>query len=311
VVAGRAELTDFAAAVLNPSTIHRLVHVWIGAYILSAFFVMSIAAFYLLRGRHVEAARKSFGAALTVGLVASVLALFSGHGHARNVARYQPAKLAAMEGHFVTGNEGAPLHAFGIPDARAGTVTGLAVPGGLSFLVHGNFTTPVAGLDQFPRQDWPPVGITFQAFHAMVGLGGLFIALTALAMVWRWRGKLYETRWLLWVFVFAVPLPFVANQVGWVTAEVGRQPWVVYGHLRTADALSKSVVAGQVLGSIIMFVVIYALLFAVWVFVLDRKIRQGPDDLAVAPLTPSGVGVRDIAGLRAGTGGASLTEEKD
>jgi cytochrome d ubiquinol oxidase subunit I len=307
---GRAELTDFMAAVLNPSTVHRLVHVWIGAYIVAAFFVMSIAAYYILKGRHLDAAKKSFRIALWMGLVASLLAPLSGDFHAKVVAKHQPAKLAAMEGHFVTGMGPTPMYLGGFPDAESKSVKGgIAIPGLLSFLVHGDFKTPVTGLDKFPPSDWPPVGATFQTFHAMVALGMLFILMTAVALFLDWRGKLFENRRLLWMFVFVVPLPFIANQLGWCAAEIGRQPWVVYGLLRTSDALSKSVVAGQVLGSIIMFVLIYALLFAVWLFVLDRKIKQGPDDLAVAPLTPSGVGLRDIAGLRAGTGDASLTEE--
>ena len=307
----RAEVTDFWAVVFNPSTMDRLVHVWIGAYLVAAFFVMSISAYYILKGRHLTAARKCFAVALPVGLVAALLAPLSGHSSARVVAQHQPAKLAAMEGHFVTGNGGAPLHLVGWPDTETRTVkAGVAVPGMLSFLVHNDMTKPVTGLDQIPRDQWPPVAATFATFHGMVALGGLFIVLTVLAMFLHWRGKLFETRWLLWVFVFAVPLPFLANQLGWVAAEVGRQPWVVYGLLRTGDAISKSVTAGQVLGSIIMFGAIYLLLFAVWLFVLDHKIKVGPDDLAAAPHTPSGVNVMDVAGLRAGTGDATLSDDR-
>ena len=138
-----------------------------------------------------------------------------------------------------------------------------------------------------------------------------FVALTVTGLFFLWRGTLFEKRWLLRVFVLAVPLPYAANQLGWVTAEVGRQPWVVYGLLRTSDALSKAVVAGQVLGSIIMFIVIYALLFAVWVFVLDSKIKHGPDEVVIPPTTITHGGLFGIAGLRAGTGGASLTETDD
>lgn len=275
---GRAELTDFVAAVLNPSTVHRLLHVWIGAYILAAFFVMGVSAYYLLKGRHLEAATKSFRLALAVGLVSSVLALVSGDGHGRNVAQYQPAKLAAMEGHFVTGSGPTPMYVIGFPDVESQTVkAAIKLPGLLSFLVHRNFQTPVTGLDQFPRSDWPPVAATFLTFHAMVGLGMLFIGMTVLATVLLWRGRLFEQRWLLWAFVWAVPLPFLANQLGWCAAEIGRQPWAVYGLLRTGDALSKSVTAGQVLGSIVGFGVLYALLFALWLYVLLDKIRQGPE----------------------------------
>jgi cytochrome d ubiquinol oxidase subunit I len=305
----RAEITDFWAMVFNPSSVHRLVHVWIGSYILGGFFVMSIAAYYLLRNRHVEFARKSFRSALTIATLASLAALVSGDLQSRNVAKTQPAKLAAMEGHFVTGDAGTPMYLWGFPDEQAQRVAGgVAVPGLLSLMVHGDATKPVTGLDQFPRSDWPPVALTFHTFHAMVWLGVLFIALTLVAQLFRWRGTLFEKRWLLWTFVLAVPLPFAANQLGWVAAEVGRQPWVVYGLLRTNDALSKAVVAHQVLGSIIMFTVIYALLFAVWLFILDSKIKHGPDETTPAPESTTPDALLKIAGQRAGTGGESLTE---
>ena len=220
--------------------------------------------------------------------------------------------LFRSEAVFETGTGPTPLYLFGFPNASEQQVNyGIAVPGLLSFLAYGDFHTPVAGLDKIPRPDWPPVAATFYTFHLMVWLGGLFVVLTLVGLWFLWRGTLFEKRWLLWTFVLAVPLPFAANQLGWVAAEVGRQPWVVYGLLRTSDALSKAVVASQVLGSIIMFIVIYAMLFAVWVFVLDSKIKQGPDETeAVHPTATSGT-IFGVAGLRAGTGGASLTGTND
>ncbi|HEY5909934.1 MAG TPA: cytochrome ubiquinol oxidase subunit I [Verrucomicrobiae bacterium] len=305
--AARAEITDFWAMVFNPSTVHRLLHVLIGSYLLAAFFVMSISAWYILKGRSVDFARKSFTAALVLGTIMSLAALAQGDLQAKKLAQTQPAKLAAMEALFKTGTGSTPLYIFGSPDESEQRVThGLAIPGLLSFLVYNNFRQPVAGLDQIPRQDWPPVGLSFQSFHIMVGLGILFIALTLVGSVLRWRGTLFEKRWLLWVFVVCIPLPYLANQLGWVTAEVGRQPWIVYGLLRTSDALSKAVVASQTLGSIVMFILIYALLFAVWLVVLHDKIRHGPD----AVITPAGTtahGLAELAGLRAGTGAGSLT----
>jgi cytochrome d ubiquinol oxidase subunit I len=304
----RAEITDFWAMVFNPSSMHRLVHTLIGAYLLAGFFVMSISAFYLLKGRYRDFAGKSFTVALIVAAVMSLAAVVSGDLQGKKVAVTQPAKLAAMEAHFETGTGPAPLHLFGIPDETQQRVKyPVSIPGLLSFVVHGNFRDPVNGLDRIPREDWPPVALTFYSFHTMVALGLFFILLTLVGAYYRWRGTLFEKRWLLWVFVFAVPLPYIANQAGWVAAEVGRQPWVVYGLLRTSDALSKSVVAGQVLGSIIMFVSIYALLFAVWLFVLDQKIRQGPEELAAPPTAVPG-GVLAAAAQRTGAGGESLTE---
>jgi cytochrome d ubiquinol oxidase subunit I len=308
----RAEITDFWEMVFNPSSVQRLTHVVIGAYILATFFVMSIAAYYVLRGRHLDFAKRSFSMALIVGAVMSLAALVSGDLQGKKVAVTQPAKLAAMEAHFKTVPGPASLYLFGVPDERNQRVRhAIAVPGLLSFLVHGNFSDPVNGLDKIPHKNWPPVAWTFWSFHIMVWLGALFIVITMVASVLRWRGTLFEKRWLLWAFVFAVPLPYIANQVGWITAEVGRQPWVVYGLLRTSDALSKAVVAQQVLGSIIMFILVYALLFAVWVFVLDSKIKQGPDEIESVPSKTTTGAILHVAGHRAGMGGASLTETDD
>jgi cytochrome d ubiquinol oxidase subunit I len=305
----RAEITDFWAMVFNPSSVHRLVHVWIGCYILAGFFVMSISAYYLLRGRHMDFARKSFLSALTIATLGSLAAPISGDLQARMVARHQPAKLAAMESHFHTDGP-APMYLWGWPDENQQRVKGgVAVPGLLSWLVHGDASQAVTGLDQFPRQDWPPVAVTFWSFRGMVWLGLLFIALTGVAMWYRWRGTLFEQRWLLWIFVWAVPLPYLANQLGWVAAEVGRQPWVVYGLLRTSDALSKSVVANQVLGSIVMFLLIYVLLFAVFLYILNDKIQHGPEEVTGPPDKTSAADLLKLAAERSGAGGKSLTED--
>ncbi|MBN2491249.1 MAG: cytochrome ubiquinol oxidase subunit I, partial [Planctomycetes bacterium] len=185
----RAEITDFWAMVLNPSTVQRLLHVWIGCFLMGAFFIMSISAWYVLRRRHEEFARRSFRGALLFGTVAALAALGSGHFQADNVARTQPAKLAAFEGHYRTGP--ADLSLLGLPNEHAERVDlNLAIPGGLSFLLHGDFTTPVAGLDRFRPEDRPPVAVTFQAYHLMVGLGMFFIAVTWLAVFFQWRGTL-------------------------------------------------------------------------------------------------------------------------
>ncbi len=310
-LSARAEITGFWQMVFNPSSVHRLLHVLIGSYILAAFFVMSISGYYILRGRHLEFAKKSFTSALVLATVMSLLALIQGDMQAKKVAVTQPSKLAAMEAHFDSGTNAAPLYVFGLPDEKERRVEhAFAIPGMLSMLVHGNFHQPVTGLDQIPRRDWPPVALTFHAFHIMVGLGFLFILLTAIGCYYRWRGTLFEKRWLMLVFVLAIPLPYAANQLGWVTAEVGRQPWIVYGLLRTSDGLSRAVVPGQTLGSIIMFVLIYTLLFAVWVHVLNDKIRHGPEPMIAPGTTPAGA-LADVAALRAGTGGSSLTMPGD
>ena len=279
----RAEITDFWSVVFNPSAMERLVHVLIGALIVGSFFILSVSAYYLLKERHVDFARRSFVPALFVGAAASLAIVVSGDSQAVMVARHQPAKLAAMEGVYDTGEGATAIHVFGIPDSEARVVRyGLAIPGMLTLLVHRDLSTPVAGLDQF-EPDVPPVGIPFQSFHIMVGLGAYFIALTLYGLWCYRRGTLFGKRWLLWVFVFSVGLPFIANQLGWVAAEVGRQPWIVYNLLRTSDAVSQNLTGAHVGGSIAMFGILYLLLFAVWIFVLNDKIQKGP-----APATVSG-----------------------
>ncbi len=300
VASPRAEITSLRDVVFNPSSVTRLVHVWLGAAIMGAFFVMSISAWYLLRGRHLEFARRSFGGALLLGTAASVAQVLSGHRNAAMVAEHQPAKLAAFEGHFVSGPGGTPMYLFGWPDEEARTVrAGLAIPGLLSFLVHGDPGTPVPGLDAMADTwGWPPVWLSFQSYHAMVAIGVLFALATLYAAWCRWRGTLYTNRPLLWFFVAAVVLAVAANQLGWVAAEVGRQPWIVCptvgpdgtltGGLRTSEALSEAVRAEHVLASLVMFSLIYLLLGALWVYLLDRKIRAGPEPPA-AEAFPGGL----------------------
>ncbi len=273
----RAEITDFWAMVFNPSSIDRLTHVWLGAFLAGAFLVLSVHAYYLLRNRHVELSKKAFKIALGVALLASLGQLASGHQSADGVAVNQPAKLAAMEGHFDS-LAPAPLYIMGWVNKEAQTVTGLSIPGGLSFMVHFDTAEPVTGLNAFPEDERPTaLNAIFQFYHLMVAFGMLMIGLTVLAVFYWWRGNLFRQRWLLWVFVFMVFVPQLANQFGWYTAEMGRQPWVVYGLLRTSDALSKVVTANQVVFSLILFTVIYTLLFALFLYLLNKKIKAGPD----------------------------------
>lgn len=293
----RAEITDFWAMVFNPSTMHRLVHVWLAAFLLGAFFVLSISAWYLLHGEHGPFARRSFRGALVIATLCSLAQWVSGDLQAKNVAEHQPAKLAAFEGIYQT-RDGADLYLFGWPDDETRTVTaGVAVPGMLSWLIHGDASAEVAGLDDLaPVWGQPPVWLSFQSYHAMVAIGGVFLLSTLVACWMWWKGRLFETRWLLWFFVFAVGLAFAANQLGWVAAEVGRQPWIVYpvmedgqptGGLRTADGLSEVVGAEQVLGSILLFGLIYTLLFVLWVRILHQKIAEGPAPVAEGPVATS------------------------
>lgn len=272
----RAEITDFWAMVFNPSSVERIFHVWVGAFLSGAFLVTSIAAWYIRKGKHLEFAKAAFPIGLTVALIASYTQLFIGHRSADVVAKYQPAKLAAMEGHFPV-NEKADMYLFGWVNKEKQEVKGLAIPGGLSFLVHYNFNAPVKGLNAFPEKDRPGnPNLVFQTYHIMIACGVFMILLTSLS-AWYWKkGTLYDKPWLMKIFVWAVLVPQLANQAGWFAAETGRQPWVVYGLLRTSDALSASVKAGQVLFSLVLFAFVYALLLALFLYLLNKKIVHGP-----------------------------------
>lgn len=280
----RAEVTDFWQVVFNPSMLDRLFHTLCGAWSAGAFLVVSVSAWYLLQGKNLEFARRSMKIGLLVGLTASLLQAVSGHVSAQNVAEHQPAKLAAFEGLYETSSN-APLVLAGYVDEAHSRVVGLAVPGLLSFLAHNDFHAPVTGLDQFPPGDRPPVTPCFWFFHGMVGIGFALIAIATLGLLMFRSGSLPQRRWLLWLLVFSVLGPQLANQLGWFAAEVGRQPWIVYGLMRTPEALSAVVKAKVVLTSLIMFTLIYFLLFAVFIYLLNEKIQHGPDD---ADLTPSG-----------------------
>jgi cytochrome bd ubiquinol oxidase subunit I len=306
----RAEITDFWAMVFNPSSVHRLGHTVLGGYILAGFFVMSVSAFYILRRRHAEFARKNFSIGLVVATIASLVQLVSGDLQAKMVGHHQPAKLAAFEGHFKTEDHGTELYLFGLPDAKEQRVKyGLALPRMLSFLLYDDPDRPVRALDTFPERDRPPAGIPFQAYHIMIALGTFNIGLTLYACYLLWRKSLFEKVWLMRIFGLAVLSPYLANETGWVAAETGRQPWTVYGLLRTVDSVSKSVPAGQVLASIIMFGVVYALLFAVWVFVLNSKIVHGPDDSSTPPAETSAQGLIEAVAFYANPRARTLTQE--
>jgi cytochrome d ubiquinol oxidase subunit I len=280
----RAEITDFWAMVFNPSSMDRLGHVLCGAWQAGAFLVVSISAWYLLKRRHEAFARASLRVGLAFGLVASLLQLLSGDFSAKGVAKNQPAKLAAFEGLYET-RSNAPLVLVGWEDEKNERVHGIEIPGLLSFLVHGDAGQPVTGLKEFPPEDRPPVQRVFQLYHLMVAIGFAMIGIAGLGFLYFRRGSLFERRWLLWLLVLSVLGPQIANQAGWFAAEMGRQPWIVYGLMRTSEGISSAVTANMVLSSLVLFSFIYLLLFAVFVYLLNDKIQHGPDD---ADLTPSG-----------------------
>ena len=282
VVAGegmqaKAVITDFWAMVFNPSSVDRIWHVWQGAFLAGIFLVLSVHAWYLLKGRHIEISKKAFKVTLIVGTIFSLLQLASGHSSAEGVSKNQPEKLAALEGDFRT--EPADLYLFGWVDKKNEVTHGVKIPNGLTYMLHYDTETPVIGLDQYPMEDRPgQVNAVFQFYHIMVAIGMFLIALTVFASFLLWRGKLYDKRWLLRIFVWAVILPQIGNQVGWFAAEMGRQPWIVYKLLRTSDALSKAVTAHQILFAIILFTIVYTILFILFIYLLKKKIVHGIDE---------------------------------
>jgi len=274
----RAEITSFWEMVFNPSTVDRLIHVLSGAWLAGAFIVLSVSAFYLLGNRHVRFAQRSIKIGLVVALLASLLQLVTGHTGAVVVSENQPAKLAAFEAHYEA-DAAADLYLLGwVDDDREKVRFGLKLPGMLSWLVHQDSSVPVRGLRSFAEEDRPPVNIVFQSYHLMVMIGMLLILLSVLGVFFWWRQTLFEKRWLLWMFVVAVILPQVANQLGWISAEVGRQPWIVYGLMRTPDGLSKVLSTEQAALSLTLFVLLYGLLFLLFIFLLNHKIQHGPGE---------------------------------
>jgi cytochrome d ubiquinol oxidase subunit I len=277
VVNGRVELVDFWAAVFNPSTLPRFFHAIDAALMTGAVFVLGICALYLIRNKHIDFAKAGMKMAIWVLAVTSLLQLTIGHWHMVQVAENQPMKLGAYEGLFET-QSNAPLLLFGIPNAEKEDVDyAVRVPGLLSLLLGGSTDTVAKGLKDFPREEWPPLMAPFFSFHMMIAIGMFFILFSLWGVFSLLRGNLFEQKWFMHVAFWAIPLPFIANEVGWIAAEVGRQPWVVQGLLKTSDAVSGAVDATQVLLSLIFFVLIYSLIFAVWFYLMKRKIDLGPE----------------------------------
>jgi len=280
---GRAELTDFAAAVFNPSTMPRFWHTLAASVVTGSFFMAGVSALLLLRKIGREVAARTLKVGLAAGLVSAIAMLFpTGHEHGRQVASTQPEKFAALEGVYESYPEGGvPMVLFALVQTSPPYLQSkVEIPGLLSLLSVGDLNAPVRGLKEFPPDRVPQgaeLWLSFVSFHNMILLGMLFIAVMVLAGWFWWRGTLMDRRWFLWVLVIVSPLPLAACEFGWVAAEVGRQPWIVYGLLRTADAASKTVSAAEVLASIILFGLIYLALGALWVFLMWKKIVAGPE----------------------------------
>ncbi len=275
IVAGKAELVSFGALLWNPYAWIKFFHVITMAYTLAAFFIMGVSAIHLLRRRGEEVFRRSFKVAATLAMVTSVLIVFAGDLSGMQVARFQPTKLAAMESQWQT-QKGVPFYLLQLPAPRQerNIVETLGIPGGLSWIAYRDANAEVKGLADYAPADRPPVMVSFLSFRLMVGIGFLLVALAFVALLIAWKGKLSVNRWFLWIMAVAMVLPYLASELGWVLAELGRQPWIVYGLLRTQDAVSRSISPGDVLGSLIAFVAIYTTLAAVDVFLLTKYGRK-------------------------------------
>jgi cytochrome bd ubiquinol oxidase subunit I len=276
---GEISLSSFWGLLLNPWGLWQYAHTMIGAVQTGCFFMAAIGAYYLLTSRHEEYGRIFLKGGVLVGIVAAVLQLFpTGDMQGRMISEHQPVTLAAMEGLFRS-EEGAPLAILGQPDIEKRKLDNpLEVPNMLSFLTYRQWSANIRGLDAFPEDQWPDmIPLLYYSYHVMVGLGTIFIAVLAVAALLLWRGKLFESRWMLWAIMFCVPLPFIANTAGWMTAELGRQPWLIYGLLRTAHGVSPRVGAGNAWFTLIGFTGLYALLAIFWLFLVYREIEHGPE----------------------------------
>ncbi|MFZ1979267.1 MAG: cytochrome ubiquinol oxidase subunit I [Bacteroidota bacterium] len=279
---GKAELTSFYDAVFNPSMAVRYLHTVDAALISGAFLVAGISAYLILKNKETELARRSLKIAVIFGLVTSLLELMPfGHEHARQVARTQPEKFAAIEGLYIS-QSGAPMVFFAVPYTKPPELKGtLELPGLLSWMAFGDIHAHIKGINEFSASDIPPLWLTFVAFHNMVVFGMYFILIMIVAAYKLWKKTLYDARWVLKLFIWSIPLPLAACQLGWIAAEVGRQPWIVYGLLRTAQAQSINVSAGEILFSIILFGLVYVLVGSLYIYLLVREVKHGPQQANV------------------------------
>jgi cytochrome d ubiquinol oxidase subunit I len=275
---GRAELTSFWEAVFNPSTMVRFFHTTDAALIAGAFFMAGISALLILRNIQVDMAKKSLRLAVIFGLIVSLLEVFPfGHEHGRQVAQTQPEKFAAISGLYAT-QTSAPVSLFAYPvDSPPQLVAKVEIPGLLSWLAFGDMNAKIKGINEFPRDEIPPLFMTFVSYHNMVILGMYFILIMAFSLYMIKKDKLWANKKLLKILVFSIPLPLIACQFGWIAAEVGRQPWIVYKLMKTTHAVSVTVGAGEILFSIILLGLIYILLISTLIYLMNKKINAGPE----------------------------------
>jgi cytochrome d ubiquinol oxidase subunit I len=273
---GKAILTSFWAAALNPSIGPRYFHTVVAALLTGCFVVAGVAAYYMLKKRHAPFARQAMLWAVSIGLVLAIAMPFLGHWSALVVAKYQPVKMAAFENLGDT-QKNADLHLFGWVTSDGETIA-ISIPSGLSLMLGMSPDHEVTGLNSVAAADRPPTQIVFQSYHLMIALGFLFILVLFVTLIMHWRGRLERARWLLWVLMACIPLAILAINMGWTAAEVGRQPWIVQGLLRTEDAVSPLVSSGQIWTTLGLFGLIYLVLFIAWLRIFLGIIKKGPDE---------------------------------
>ncbi len=276
---GSVHMTSFWGLLTNPWAIWQYMHNMAGSVVTASFVMAALGAFYLLDRRHPEFSRISLRTGVVSGLLFSVGLLFpTGDWQGRMVARHQPATLAAMESLF-RNEAGAPLYILGQPNVEEQKVDNpVTIPRMLSFLTYRRWQAEVKGLESFARDSWPDnIPLLYFSYRIMVGLGTMFIAALIVAAFLLWRRRLYESRWMLWCLMLAVPFPYIANTAGWMTAELGRQPWLVYGLMRTSQGFSPGVSGGNVLFTLLGFLGVYGLLSILFLFLVLREIEHGPE----------------------------------
>jgi cytochrome bd ubiquinol oxidase subunit I len=285
---GQIALKSFWAFLLNPWGIWQYAHNMNGAVLTACFVMAGVGAFYLITRQHEEQAKLFVRVAVIVGATSSVVQLFpTGDRQGKMLAEHQPATLAAMEGLFQS-EEGAPVAIIGQPDVERRRLDNpILIPRALSFLTYQRWEARVRGLEEFPREDWPDnIEILYYAYHIMVGLGTFFIAIFVGAAFLLWRRMLYDARWMLWILMLCVPFPYIANTAGWITAEVGRQPWLIYGLMRTHEGYSTNVSAGNALFTLIGFMGMYTVLGILFLFLVRRELEHGPTPAAAPSAVP-------------------------
>jgi cytochrome d ubiquinol oxidase subunit I len=279
VVGDKLHITNYWEVLFNPWIIPQFMHTMGGAVVTASFFMAGLGAYYLLAHRQVDYGRIFLTLGVIVGLISSVLQLYpSGDLEGSQVTEHQPVKLAAMEGLFKT-EQPAGIIILGQPDVDNQTLDNpIIVPGVLSFLTYRHWSAEVKGLNAFPRDQWPDnISLLYYSYHIMVGLGTIFIAIMGLGfLLWWWKRRLYESRWMLWIIMLATPFPFIANTAGWFTTELGRQPWIIFGVLHTAQGSSAHVSSGNILFTLLGFMGMYLLLGLLYVTLMTFEGLRGP-----------------------------------